>query len=132
MFLSDEGLVKLSDYGLVKLSDYGLGEYLHYLLSEKSVHWYMAPEAFEGKREQKSDVWSLGISLMELAEGRNPFKGCSHGDAWDRVCEHSPPYLGSEEWPPAFVNFVSKCLVKDVEERWSVEQLMEVSCLSEE
>ncbi len=36
---------------------------------------YMAPEVFEGKAELKSDVWSLGVSLFELAEDRNPYEG---------------------------------------------------------
>ena len=123
MFLSDEGLVKLSDYGL--------GEHLNRLLSEKSVPWYMAPETFEGEREQKSDVWSLGISLMELAEGVNPFEGCNQEEVKQRVCEGAFPSLAVMKWSAAFVDFVSKCLVKDVEQRWSVEQLIEVSGLSE-
>ena len=122
----------LSDEGLVKLSDYGLGENLDSLFSEKSTAWYMAPEVFREQIEMKSDVWSLGISLMELAEGVNPFKGCSPGDVWDRLCEYRPLSLCSEEWSAAFVDFVNNCLVKDVNERWSVEQLMEVSCLYEE
>ena len=117
----------LSDEGLVKLSDYGLGEHLNPLLPEKSTAWYMAPETFEGKREEKSDVWSLGISLRELAEGRNPFKGYNPGDVRDTVCEFRLPSLCSEEWSAAFVDFVSNCLVKDVGKRWSVEQLMEVN-----
>ena len=117
----------LSDKGLVKLSGYGLGEHLDSLFSEKSTAWYMGPEVFKEQREQKSDVWSLGISLMELAEGVNPFKGCRPGDVWDRVCEHRLPSLCSEEWSATFVDFVNKCLVKNVGERWSVEQLMEVN-----
>ena len=122
----------LSDKGLVKLSDYGLGEHLNRLLSEKSAPWYMAPETFEGEREQKSDVWSLGISLMELAEGVNPFEGCNQEEVKQRVCEGAFPSLAVKEWSAAFVDFVSKCLVRDAEERWSVEQLMEVSGLSED
>ena len=123
MFLSDEGLVKLSGYGL--------GDYLNRLLLEKSTAWCMAPEVFREQIEMKSDVWSLGISLIELAEGVNPFEGCSPGDVRYRLCEYRPS-LCSEEWSTAFVDFMSKCLVKNVEERWSVEQLMEVSSLSEE
>ena len=122
----------LSDEGLVKLSDYGLGEHLNPLYSEKSTAWYMAPEAFEGEREQKSDVWSLGISLMELAEGVNPFEGCNQEEVKQRVCEGAFPSLAVKEWSTTFVDFVSKCLMKDVEQRWSVEQLMEVSGLSED
>ena len=124
MFLSVEGLVKLSGYGL--------GEHLNPFHSTKSTAWCMAPEVFKEQREQKSDVWSLGISLMELAEGRNPFEGCNQEEVKQRVCEGAFPSLAVMEWSSAFVDFVSNCLVRDVEERWSVEQLMEVSGLSED
>ena len=124
MFLSDEGLVKLSGYGL--------GEHLDSLFSEKSTAWYMAPEVFREQIEMKSDVWSLGISLIELAEGVNPFEGCNQEEVKQRVCEDAFPSLAVKEWSTTFVDFVSKCLVKDVEERWSVSELMEVSSLSEE
>ena len=40
-----------------------------------------------------------------------------------------PPSLSSEKWSAAFVDFVNKCLVRDVNERWSVEQLMNVSVI---
>ena len=42
------------------------------------------------------------------------------------MCDGQPPSLSSYEWSSEFVDFVSKCLVKDVEERWSVKELMEV------
>ena len=122
----------LSDEGLVKLSDYGLGENLDRLLSEKSTAWCMAPETFEGRRQEKSDVWSLGISLIELAEGVNPFEGCNPGEVWDRMYICTPPCLSVMKWSAPFVDFVNNCLVKDVGERWNVEQLMEVSSLCEE
>ena len=64
---------------------------------------------------------------MELAEGVNLFEGvgCSWVKHW--VCDDEPPSLSSWKWSAAFVDFVNKCLVKDVKERWSVKQLMEVS-----
>ena len=37
----------------------------------------MAPEVFDGEMELKSDIWSLGVSLVELAEGKNPYLGLS-------------------------------------------------------
>ena len=75
----------------------------------------------------------MGISLIELVEGKNPFDGCST-DAlmmWS-VCCNDPPSLDAEKWSAEFVDFVNKCLVKDVKERWSVSELMDVSSFTGE
>ena len=87
----------------------------------------MAPEVYEGGAELKSDVWSLGISLIELAEGKNPYAEYTSAQVMNRVINKEPPSLSSSKWSAAFVDFVAKCLMKDVKERWSVKQLMEVS-----
>lgn len=39
--------------------------------------WYMGPEVYEREGSLKSDVWSLGISIIEMADGRNPYDGYS-------------------------------------------------------
>ena len=87
----------------------------------------MAPEVYDGQTVLKSDVWSLGITLIELAEGQNPYAGCTALKVMRLVCDGQPPALSSSTWSAAFVDFVNKCLVKDVKERWSVSELMEVS-----
>ena len=115
---------------MIKLGDFGLAVQLEHSCSKRQTQagtWlYMAPEVYDGKAELKSDVWSLGISLIEMAEGKNPFDGCSSAAVMKVVCHGKPPSLSSSTWSDGFVDFVSKCVVKDVNERWSVDQLMDV------
>ena len=82
---------------------------------------------FDDETELKSDIWSLGISLIELAQGKNPYDGFSSAKVLMAVCYESIPSLSSSEWSSSFVDFVSKCLVRDAKERASVDELMIVS-----
>ena len=113
------------------MGDFGLAEQIKQCCKKRSnscgTMWYNAPEVFEGKAELKSDVWSLGISLMELAQGKNPYDGFSSARVTKAVCYGSIPSLSSSEWSSSFVDFVSKCLVRDAKERASVDELMSVS-----
>ncbi|KAM7455525.1 hypothetical protein BLSTO_03721 [Blastocystis sp. subtype 1] len=118
----------ISENGVIKLGDFGLAVQLNHSCSRRNTScgtsWYMAPEVYDGKSELRSDVWALGISLIELAEGKNPFADCSSFVVMKAVCLGDAPSLTSSKWSAEFVDFVSKCLTKDVEERWSVSQLM--------
>ena len=122
LFLSESGVIKMGDYGVAAQlkHPYFMGNNRH------GTSWYTAPEEYVGRTELKSDVWSLGITLIELAEGKNPYRLYTALQVMRLVCDGQPPSLSSSEWSAEFVDFVNKCLVKDVEERWSVEQLMEV------
>ena len=82
---------------------------------------------FDDETELKSDIWSLGISLIELAQGKNPYDGFSSAKVTKAVCFDAIPSLSSSEWSSSFVDFVSKCLVRDVNERASVDELMNVT-----
>ena len=125
---------------MVKLGNFGLAVQLTTTCTRRNTtcgtSWYMAPEVYDSNTQLKSDVWSLGISLLELADGKNPFADCSElevsaGRVADEqmvksVCLDEPPSFSSSGWSPAFVDFVKKCLVKDVDERWSVSALLKV------
>ncbi|KAK8831804.1 hypothetical protein WA577_001862, partial [Blastocystis sp. JDR] len=119
----------LSESGVIKLGDFGLAVQLEHSCSKRSTKcgtsWYMAPEVYDEATVLKSDVWSLGITLIELAEGQNPYAGCTSAAVMKAILLSEPPALSSSKWPAEFVDFVSKCLMKDVKERWSVKQLME-------
>ena len=111
---------------MVKLGDYGL-PILLYSKENGSTLCHAAPEVFDEQRELKSDVWSLAITLFELPEGRNPYEDAVCRTAMQyRVCQNEPPSLSSEKWSAENTGFIGKCLVKDVNRRWSVKQLMEV------
>ena len=116
---------------MIKLGDFGLAVQLEHSCSKRNTTcgtlWYMAPEVYEEEACLKSDVWSLGISIIEMAEGKNPFAGMTSAKIMNLVLNKSPPSLSSSGWSSDLVDFVKKCLVKDVNERASVDELLEVS-----
>ena len=120
---------------MIKLGDFGLAVQLEHSCSKRNTQcgtsWYIAPERYRGATEMKSDVWSLGITLIELAEGKNPFAEKESAEIMCAVLMSDPPFLSSSKWSAAFVDFVDKCLMRDVKERWSVSELMEVSVVWE-
>ena len=87
---------------------------------------YMAPEVFEEGAGDKSDVWSFGITLIELAERQHPYVGLNRNELVEKLINEPPPSLSNEEWTSEFADFVNKCLVKDANERWSVRELLDV------
>ena len=74
----------------------------------------------------KSDIWALGITLIELAERRNPYHGLEEGAVIYKIIYGEPPVLSSSRWSSDFVDFVSKCLMKDENTRWKATQLIDV------
>ena len=112
------------------MADFGLAVQMEHSFSKRSsmcgTHLYMAPEVYNNKTVLLSDVWSLGISIIEMAEGKNPFAGSASLQVMKKVCEGEPPSLTSPKWSSDLVDFVSRCLVKDVNRRWSVIELMRV------
>ena len=116
---------------MIKLGDFGLAVQLEHSCSKRNTtcgtSWYMGPEVYEEEACLKSDVWSLGISVIEMAEGRNPFAGMTSAKIMNLVLNKSSPSLSSSGWSSDLVDFVSACLVKDVKKRVSVNDLLKVS-----
>ena len=90
----------------------------------------MAPEGFKGEMELKSDVWSLGISLFELASGKKPYES-SKKSPEETIPNRYSPSLSENEWSASFRCFLSKCLEKVVNRRASVSELMNVGTRGE-
>ena len=116
-------MIKLSAFGLPKqcnAGDFDEGSTYDTLL-------YQAPEVFKDGAELKSDVWSLGMSMIEMVGSRNPCVGLTSTEFKNELLNKRPPSFSSSGWSDDLVDFVKKCLVKDVNERASVEALLKVS-----
>ena len=116
-------MIKLGDFVLSKqcnAGDFDYGSMCDALL-------YQAPEVLKDGAELKSDVWSLGMSMIEMVGGRNPYVGLTSTEFKNKLLNKRPPSLTPSGWSNDLVDFVKKCLVKDVNERSSVEELLKVS-----
>jgi mitogen-activated protein kinase kinase len=131
ILLNSNGEIKLCDFGI---SARALGENND---AQEGCPSYMSPEqlatpaqldAFGWRRAiDKIDIWSLGISLVELATGKYPF----HITAEDSVLAqifmivHEPPVLPSVvHFSPLFIDFIAKCLTRDPSGRPSLSLLL--------
>ena len=115
---------------MVKVGDFGLAVQLEHSFSNRvgfcGTSLYAGPEVYRNTAVLKSDVWSLGISVIEMAEGRHPFAGLTMENVVNRVLNGDPPSFSSSGWSSDLVDFVKCCLVKDVKRRASVEALLKV------
>ena len=115
--------MKLSDFGLSKQCN--AGDFDDGSMYDALLH--QAPEVFKDGAELKSDVWSLGMTMIEMVGGRNPCVGLTSTEFKNELLNKRPPSFSSSGWSNDLADFVKRCLVKDVNERASVEALLEVS-----
>ncbi|XP_033112178.1 serine/threonine-protein kinase TAO1-like [Anneissia japonica] len=122
------GNILLTDNGTVKLADFGSASFVSPANSFVGTPYWMAPEVIlamdEGQYEGKVDIWSLGITCIELAERKPPLFNMNAMSALYHIAQNDPPTLSSETWSHEFRNFVERCLAKDPEQRPSAEQLL--------
>ncbi len=85
------------------------------------TYQYMAPEQLEGKDvDSRTDIFSFGAVLYEMATGRRAFAGASQASLIGAIMHEAPAPVSSIQpmTPPAFDRVVQTCLSKDPEERW--------------
>lgn len=87
----------------------------------------MAPEMIRGKQkyDNKIDVWSFGIFVVELAQGEPPYINEQQIRVLYNIAHNPPPKIDSAKWSPDFCNFVDMALQKDPEQRYSTDQLLQ-------
>lgn len=117
--------------GQIKISDFGVSVQLIDSIAQTFVGTsaYMSPERIEGsKYSVRSDVWSVGITLMELAIGRSPFmlEGEQFGvfDLLQLIVREPSPTLPPGKFTSDLEAFLSRCLIKDPAQRPSPLELL--------
>jgi len=123
VLVSTLGDVKLSDLGISKrTAEDGMASTMVGTFS------HMAPErADELPYDAKSDVWSLGLVLLSVAEGRgaNPYEGRTFFETLGLLNDRPSPSLDADRpWSAPFRHFVDACLLKDPTRRASVAELL--------
>jgi len=80
---------------------------------------YMSPEQIRSQSvDQRTDIFSLGIILYEMAAGKSAFTGASAPDVMSSILREDPPQLQSAELPPGLPFIVDRCLKKDPTNRF--------------
>ena len=122
LFLTEDGVLKLGYYGLTTQAEC-------YSLKKKDCDGIrsFAPEVFEGGYEMKSDVWSLGIALIEMM-GIRPYYELRNERLPRRICDDYPPFEENGIESEELIDFLFECFEKK-EERWSVNELLNVSVM---
>ncbi|XP_068951566.1 dual specificity mitogen-activated protein kinase kinase 7 isoform X2 [Petaurus breviceps papuanus] len=130
--------ILLDERGQIKLCDFGIsGRLVDSKAKTRSAGCaaYMAPERIDPPDPTKpdydirADVWSLGISLVELATGQFPYKNCKTDfEVLTKVLQEEPPLLPSNMgFSVDFQSFVKDCLTKDHRKRPKYNKLLEHS-----
>ncbi len=112
------GNVKLTDFGLTKSRE---GAGLTKLGSAMGTAAYMSPEQARGEEaDERSDIWSLGIVLYEMAAGRLPFTGdYEQAILYAVMNEPHPPVAGFRAGVPSDLEeIINKCLQKKAADRF--------------
>ena len=123
--------ILLTHEGIAKLADFGVSTQLMHSFSKKitkiGTPFYMSPEVIlQNKYDYKCDIWSLGITTIEMAEGEPPFAKVKGYWVLKKIITHPPKGLkNKEKWSSEFNDFVEKCLIYEPEKRPSAKELLQ-------
>lgn len=124
------GNVLLTSDGVAKLADFGVSGTLSKDTAQRhtviGTPFWMAPEVIqETGHNYKVDIWSLGITMIELAEGHPPLCNLHPLRAIFVIPSRPPPtFTDKSAWPEDMNDFLAQCLTKDANQRPTAKQLL--------
>ncbi|XP_041467913.1 serine/threonine-protein kinase 3/4-like isoform X3 [Lytechinus variegatus] len=125
------GNILLNNEGNAKLADFGVAGQLTDTMAKRNTvigtPFWMAPEVIqEIGYDCKADIWSLGITALEMAEGKPPYAEIHPMRAIFMIPTKPPPtFRDPEKWSQDFIDFTSKCLIKNPEDRATATDLLQ-------
>ncbi|KAJ6742741.1 MAP KINASE KINASE [Salix viminalis] len=128
LLINHRGEVKITDFGVSAIMQSTSGQANTFV----GTYVYMSPERISGERyDYKSDIWSLGLILLECATGQFSFIPPVLEEGWTNVYElmvaivdQPPPSAPQDQFSPEFCSFISACVQKDPKDRQSAHELM--------
>jgi len=125
------GNILLNSQGVGKLADFGVSGQLSDTLAKRKTligtPYWMAPEVIkEVGYNEKADIWSMGITVIEMAEGRPPYSNMNPMRAIFYIPMNPPAkFTDQSKWPPELNDFLAKCLTVDPAVRPPAKTLLE-------
>ncbi|KAL3995800.1 mitogen-activated protein kinase kinase kinase 12 [Sarotherodon galilaeus] len=135
------GNILLTLDGDVKLADFGVSAKNTKTLQRRDsfigTPYWMAPEVVmcetskDRPYDYKADIWSLGVTLIEMAQVEPPNHEMNPMRVLLKIAKSDPPTLMQpSRWSPDFSDFLKRCLDKNIDNRWSAMQLLQHSFVS--